>query len=891
MRTFSCAALRAIAQFAESAPLAPALIEPNGITLSYKELWDQIEAVNRRLRQAGIEPGQRVAVLLPQGMRQILAFLGALKEHSAIPVQSKTISSEVAAYLKRLSVAALITSEEFPEEIEAAFQSGVTVLMANKGDPPGAWPVHAGHATPKSITEAGNAILFLITSATTGNCKIVPLSALNLDAGNASTRDWGALTSNDRLLFMVALCHRLGVESALAQLLAGGAMIVTNGFDPSAFIHWLNDLRPTWYVSAPAVHQSILTLLKSKRPSSPHSLRLLQSAGAPLPSEVGQELETILGVPVLNGYGATEAHYIATQPIPPNDLPPQSAGRSCISKIGILSPAGDFLLPGEEGEIVARGAPVFPGYYDDPEATRLAFHQGWFRTGDLGHLDQDGNLYVTGRLKEMINRGGEKILPGEVDAAFASHPAVLEAAAFGVPHPTLGEDVACAVVLRKATEPQPSARELRRHAAQHLAPFKVPHRIHFVDEIPRGELGKPQRWMLTEQLSGRNSAPPTPAEIKEEIAANGIVIVLHEIWSRILSREDLGFDEDFFAAGGDSLAAINMLAEVDRRYDCQTSAFAASFIDEPTLENLGRLVGKPMPPIPSGGASSDMQILPVRSGSSGVHLFCFTPGAIEGLPFRRLAKHLQDEMDLSIVRPTNMWYSRSLFTFEINAAEALALIRRVQPQGPYFLCGYCLGGVVAIEAARQLLFDGQEARVIFVETLLPGYPSFFRDWRVWMAAVGRQLNRLWTSEHPGLIGNLRIFTRRFLWFAIAALRRFLVPIENFSTFRRILEWTQDDDYPVYKVHPVDAPCLHILSADEPNSLDAMGAAARFGWKSYARRGIEEQYVAFDHHNVFHELNMPKIAEALRGWCSAQSGGLKHPAKDRHRRIGTATATH
>jgi thioesterase domain-containing protein len=419
-----------------------------------------------------------------------------------------------------------------------------------------------------------------------------------------------------------------------------------------------------------------------------------------------------------------------------------------------------------------------------------------------------------------------------------------------------------------------SARELRRYAAQHLASFKVPHRIHFVDEIPCGELGKPQRWMLTERLSGRCAAAPTPAEITEQLNANAIVINLHEIWERMLGRDDLGFDEDFFEAGGDSLAAINMLAEVDQRFGSQTSAVAASFIDEPTLAHLAGLLGNPSPPRPSANDSSDMQIFTVGESGSSTRLFCFPPDGSEGLPFRRLAKHLQGQMDLSILRPANTWYSRSLFTFEHIAAEATALIRQAQPQGPYFLCGNCFGGVVAVEAAHQLSLEGQQAQVILFETLLPGFPGFLRDWRVWMGAIGRQWQRLCTSKHPGLTRNLRRSSRWLLWSAVVVFRRYLARIENVPATRRMLDWVQDQDYPFYRLRPLDAPCLHILSADEPFRMDTIGAASRYGWRAFARAGIEEHYVAFDHNNILHEFNLPKIAEVLRRWCGAPSNGVK-----------------
>jgi thioesterase domain-containing protein/acyl carrier protein len=672
---------------------------------------------------------------------------------------------------------------------------------------------------------------------------------------------------------MTSFCHIIGVENALAQFAVGGAVIATGGFDPARYLHWLNELGPTWYDCAPTVHQAALAQLRSAPIEMPVSLRFLQSAGAPLPEEVRQGLEQVLQVPVFNDYGMTEACPIAVNAYLDGERVANSAGRSAGLQIGIMSSSGDLLQAGDEGEIAVRGAAVFPGYEDDAAANRSAFLDGWFRTGDLGHLDREGNLFVTGRLKEMINRGGEKILPGEVDAAFEAHPAVLEAAAFAVPHATLGEDVACAVVLRAGIESQVSARELRRYATQHLASFKVPHRIHFVDEIPRGELGKPQRWLLTERLSGRSAAAPTPAEVTEQLNANAIVINLHEIWERMLGREDLGFDEDFFEAGGDSLAAVNMLAEVDQRFGSQTSAMAASFIDEPTLAHLADLVGNPSPPRPSGNDSSDMQIFTVRESGSGMRLFCFPPDGSEGLPFRRLAKHLQGEIDLSVVRPANTWYSRSLFTFEHIAAEAIALIRRAQPQGPYFVCGNCFGGVVAIEAAHQLSLEGQEARVILFETLMPGFPGFLRDWRIWMGAIGRQWQRLWTSKHPGITRNLRRSSRWLLWSAVVVFRRFLVPIGKVSVARRMLDWVQDEDYPFYRLRTLDAPCLHILSTDEPFRMDAIGAASRYGWRAFARGGIEEHYVAFDHNNILHEFNLPKIAEVLKRWCGSQSNGV------------------
>ena len=871
MSPSSFAAIDAISRYAHASPKLPALIEPDGATLDYAEFWAQLEALSQRLQEAGVGIGERVAVLLPQGGLEVIAVAGVLNRHVCLPLKARTTVAEVESALRRSVASALIVSAEFEAEAEAALEMGLTVLIAISGEPPKNWVIRTSAYAPIGTVAHSEAILFLITSATTSDSKVVPLTAANLNAGNTWTRDSAQLVASDRLLLMVPLCHRIGFESTFAQFLAGGTVIATGGFDPAAYVRWLNTLDPTWYVCAPAVHQAALLQLRDEQLARPISLRLLQSAGAPLPNDVREQLEEVLRLPVLNGYGATEAHYIAIEALPYHGHIPNAAGRSCGLEIGIMDAAGTLLPCGEDGEIAARGLSVCSGYLDDPEANCTSFRDGWFRTGDLGRLDQEGNLYVTGRLKEMINRGGEKILPGEVDAVLMSHPAVLEAAAFAIPHPTLGEDVACAVVLRKGDDAQVSALELRRFATERLAPFKVPHRIYFVDQIPRGELGKPQRWVLAERTRDIRSASPTPDELNHHLQTDGVFFEkLHEIWACILDRNDLGYNEDFFEAGGDSLAAINMLAEVDLRFGCQTSANAASFLDEPTLENLTSLVGWPPPPNRGSDESRDIQIIPVRNTGTSRQLFCFPTIASEGLIFRRMATHLRGQMDVSIVRPTITHRSFPLFGIENEGREAAQAIRKAQPEGPYFLTGYCYGGVVAVEAARQLVLEGQDVRVILFDVPMPGAPGLLRDWRIWIDGARRIWHRLWTSEHPGLTRNYRRVSRYLVWSALVPFRRVLVPVENVSVVRWILEWSRFDHYPLYKARPVDAPFLHFLCMDEPKRIDAI---SRFGWRRIARGGIEEKFVPLDHPNILHESNLPEIVEVLLRWCGIHQEAL------------------
>jgi oxalate---CoA ligase len=896
MRSRSCASLDAIARAAESTPRSPALIDSNGAILSYGELWTQILAVGSRLEDAGVGSKETVAVLLPQGTLQVIAIAGVLHHSVCAPMHPRTTVAEVEHSLRALRAAAIVISLDFEEEAEAAGAMGLTVLVARNGDPADEWQIRRPAALRQFPAERSNAILLLITSATSGSSKLVPLTAVNLDAQAAPRSKLLRLTENDRLLQMTSLSHSIGIDNTFAQFLAGGAIIATAGFDSTLYSRWLDELRPTWYDCAPTVHQAALAQLRVKPPHHPTSLHFVQSAGAPLPGEVRQELEQILRVPVLNDYGMTETGPIATDAFISGNRVPNSVGRSCGLEIGIMGHNGDIVQSDAEGEIVVRGAAVCAGYVDNPEANGAAFRNGWFCTGDLGRLDQAGNVFVTGRLKEMINRGGEKIVPGEVDLALASHPAVLDAASFGVPHPTLGEDVACAVVLNPLAGLPVTTAELRRFAAQRLAPFKVPRRIYIVEQIPRGEQGKPQRWLLTERLSENHAPPPSPVEVsvrKLTDDVDDIFYKLHEIWARILGRNDLGFDEDFFNAGGDSLAAITMLAEVDQRFSSQTSASAANFFDQPTLVQLTRLVGKPALPRPNQNASNDIRIFPVREGDSGRRLWCVPADGDEGLYFRRLATHLHGQMGLSIVRPANTFYSRALYTFERAGKEMAAMIQQAQPEGPYILGGFCYGGIVGVEAARQLTLNSQDVKLILFDTPMPGSPGpagYLRfligsSWRKWN--VVRKGDNLVTPTNPSLIPrglsghkadrgliarslswlalNSRVAARRFAWSATVPFRRLLISVENAPGVKGFINWAQLDNFPFYQPRPIEAPILHFLCTDEPEMIDIV---TRYGWRRMARRGIDERLVPFDHNNLLHESNLPGIVDTLLEWCDA-----------------------
>jgi acyl-CoA synthetase (AMP-forming)/AMP-acid ligase II len=352
------------------------------------------------------------------------------------------------------------------------------------------------------MAEASDIALVLHTSGTTSRPKIVPLSQTNITASAYHIGNSLALRENDTCLNIMPLFHIHGLIAAtLSSIAAGASVICTPGFNALKFFSWMEETRPTWYTAVPTMHQAILTRAdRNKEIIAQGRLRLIRSSSSSLPPQVMEALEATFGVPVIEAYGMTEAaHQMASNPLPPGKRFSGCVGIAAGPDVAIMDEVGVLLGSGELGEIVIRGRNVTAGYEANVEANAKAFTNGWFRTGDQGTIDADGYLRLTGRLKELINRGGEKISPLEVDTVIMDHPAVAQVVTFGVPHDKLGEDVAAAVVLREGAACD--ARELRAFVGSRIADFKVPRKIVFLDEIPKGATGKLQRIGLHEKLA------------------------------------------------------------------------------------------------------------------------------------------------------------------------------------------------------------------------------------------------------------------------------------------------------------------------------------------------------------------------------------------------------
>jgi acyl-CoA synthetase (AMP-forming)/AMP-acid ligase II len=405
--------------------------------------------------------------------------------------------------MEDLDAKALITlPDDSADALNAA--SPETMRLTLEGEPGLYGLTHAG-STPQPNTpryaEPDDIALVLHTSGTTARPKIVPLSQRNLVASAGNIIRSLALTDADRCLNVMPLFHIHGLIAALLSTLAsGGSVVCTPGFDAFRFFAWINETKPTWYTAVPTMHQLVLSRASRQADViARNKLRFVRSSSAALPPVVMEELEKTFGAPVIEAYGMTEAtHQMAANPLPPAARKPGSVGIGAGVEVGIMNDGGDILGQGLLGEIVIKGGNVTAGYENNPTANESSFTEGWFRTGDQGYLDEEGYLFLTGRLKEIINRGGEKVSPREIDEVLLQHPAVAQAVAFAMPHERLGEEVAAAVVLFEGAKAE--EKELREHAASHLADFKVPRTIVILQDIPKGATGKVQRIGLAEKL-------------------------------------------------------------------------------------------------------------------------------------------------------------------------------------------------------------------------------------------------------------------------------------------------------------------------------------------------------------------------------------------------------
>ena len=501
------------------ADAAPAIGAPGRPKLTHAGLRALVTRTLEQLNALGAGRNDRVAIVLPNGPEMATCYLACAAGTTSAPLNPAYRADEFEFYLSDLKAKLLIVEQgSSSPAVEVAARLGVQVLelrvapgapageftlqraAAPAGSAPGTAAPASAPATRGGYGEASDIGMVLHTSGTTSRPKIVPLSVGNLAASARNIRTTLQFSAADRGLNIMPLFHIHGlIAGVLAPISAGSEVFCTPGFNALKFFAWMDEAKPTWYTAVPTMHQAILQRAKgNSEVIARNPLRFLRSSSSSIPPQVIRELEEVFGAPLVESYGMTEAcHQMASNPLPPAVRKPGTVGVAAGPEVAIMLD-GEILPRGETGEIVIRGDNVTAGYENNEKANAEGFSKGWFRTGDQGVMDADGYLSITGRLKEIINRGGEKISPREVDEILMDHAAVAQVVCFGMPHPKLGEEVAAVVVLREGAAV--TERELQDFVSSRAADFKVPRKILFMDEIPKGATGKLQRIGLAAKL-------------------------------------------------------------------------------------------------------------------------------------------------------------------------------------------------------------------------------------------------------------------------------------------------------------------------------------------------------------------------------------------------------
>ncbi|MEZ4660085.1 MAG: AMP-binding protein [Caldilineaceae bacterium] len=829
-------------------PSGFAILASDRMPLTYPALYRHIQHMVQWLNSYGIARNDRVAIVLPNGPEMAIAFLGVSAGATSAPLNPAYRASEFDFYLSDLNAKALLTQSDFASPArEVARARGIPILEISgklhaeagtfslvDSQQEGDWA--ADFALPEDVA------LVLHTSGTTSRPKIVPLTHQNICTSAHNIKTTLQLTPQDRCLNIMPLFHIHGLMAAvLASLSAGASVVCTPGFQADPFFEWLPAYQPTWYTAVPTMHQTILANVEAHRALVANcALRFIRSSSASLPPQVMQGLEDAFNAPVIEAYGMTEAaHQMASNPLPPLPRKPGTVGVAAGPDVQIMDEAGNFRVAGEAGEIVIRGANVTLGYENNAAANESAFTNGWFRTGDQGVMDGDGYLSITGRIKEMVNRGGEKIAPREVDEALLDHPDVAQAVAFAVPHPTLGEDLAAAVVLR--TDAKTTAPELREFAFARLADYKVPSQIVIVDEVPKGPTGKLQRIGLAEKLASALQADyVSPRNSLEETLAR--------IWAEALKLERVSIQDNFFALGGDSLSAASItltMAKLVAKELHPSIVFRA-----PTIAQLSVL-------LENGLADNDAYLVPIQPHGAQKPFFLVPGHGGDVFTYVELTRYMGIDQPVYVFRfPESARQNDDAANSMIRDMAALFVkeMRTIQPEGPYDLGGFCYGGELAFEMAQQLRAQGQTTGLVaLIYVYLEG-----------AAHLPRLRDRLAPHFKNFINGNSaakRTYLKIFAHKVIERTSRRLMP----SVSRRLVPPPADGSYlPLYFPG-------RITLFNPSDDSEGVYHDPYMGWRGLAA-DIEVYAIPGDKQTIFKEPNVQILAEQLRHCLNAN----QHP---------------
>ncbi len=711
-----------ILKIAGKSPDAIVISAPGRKDLTYSQLSKQITYVIKFLNDYGINRGDPVAVVLPNGPDIATTFLTIASGAIFAPLNPNYKTKEFDFFLSDLNAKAVIIQSGMKSQaISVARQKKIQIIQLSPLEMAGIFSLDG--EKKKKITTNNNGdfaqtediALILHTSGTTSRPKIVPLMNTNICTSANNIRLTLKLNTSDCCLNIMPLFHIHGLIGAiLSSVLAGARIVCTPGFYPLKFFDWVERYQPTWYTAVPTMHQSILECMTENTEIIKRSrFRFIRSSSSALAPQVMEALEKMFNAPVIESYGMTEAsHQMASNKLPPEKRKAGTVGIASGPEIAIMDQKGKFLPRGIKGEIVIKGKNVIEKYQNNPEANKKSFTNGWFRTGDQGYFDEDNYLKITDRLKEIINRGGEKISPREVDEVLLSHPSISQAVSFAIPHPKLGEEIGAVIVLRNnavITE-----WDIQKFVASQITDFKIPRHILILDKIPKGPTGKVQRISLADKLGISNiyedddfrtnyQAPKTPLE--EKIA---------EIWSKILEIDKIGTNDNYFQLGGDSIQGRIILLLLSKELQINEIPLVI-FLHGPTIEKMARIISK------KEFLLTPASLIAIQINGSKPPFYCVHACGGDVLFLTDLVNHLDPEQPFYALRAQGLDENTTPYTrVEDMAAHYLTEIQAIQPEGPYFLGGAGVGGIIAMEMSQQLISRGENVRLLaMMDTILP----------------------------------------------------------------------------------------------------------------------------------------------------------------------------
>lgn len=867
--------LRMIDALHFAAKLVPdnaAILTPNRPSLSYRQLVEHVEYIAGILNGFGLKRHSRVILLIPNGAEAVSVIYAVSTVCTAVLVNPESKRAEIEHFIQRSQAEAVIVQcgvETPAREIARAHDLRVIELVVNEEAPAGFFELEDGATSPPTFAEPDDIALIIPTSGTSGLPKLIPVThrKLLVDAyANPAREMMSATPDNPRTsINMLPLFHILGLGNLTSALSQGWGLVAAPGFSVKSYFELIDTYHPLGMTVLPAM----LKELVEAAPNFPEfvarsSVRYFSLASAPLSIELGEEARRTFNADLLITYGMTELGGLTViSTLSGNYYRPGSVGQAVPGiEIIIANEDGSPLPEGEVGEVLVRKRGAFTGYVGDPQATASFQHAGWFHTGDLGYLDPDGNLFLKGRLKEIVNRGGEKVSPDEVEHVLIQHPAIREAAVFGIPNLALGEDLAAAVVV---CDPTITARTLRIFVAEALTSQKVPGKILIVDKLPRTATGKLQRSALPRLLGlidvGDNQhqarLPLAPASVAPR---SSVEQQLAEIWTSTLGIADISIHDDFFdALGGTSLQGAQLVINVGKAFSLTLPV--SSLLEAPTIAEMATLMSN------LSGNVIFSSLIPIQPYGSKPPLFCVPAFGGQVVSFRPLSLHLGiDQPVYGLQTPGSDGTTRPFDRIDALAEYLVKAIRAKYPTGPYLLLGKSYGGMVALEIARQLRQSGENVALL---GLLDSALGLVASSQAERAALGlRRLVRR-VKHHSGKLAAMT--GRERTQYINERTARIGVPVNTTDTeellpgVREILV-ANTKAIRHYRPHPYPHPIVYFSARQTRNPEYHFAYEA--AWQKIATGGLIICDVPGEHASLEYEPNVQVLAEKLRHYIDA-----------------------